>query len=121
MMPDCPACGRQVRRGDSHYGSLACPWCKEKLRLPRASRLELSIVGGATTIAAILVSHRLPHQKYAPLYVGVLIPILSVVIGAAWGLFRGLFFPRKLQRDSGWFDEGTILHITAPPEPPNKP
>ena len=120
MIPKCPACGRQVRRGDLHRGSLACPWCKEKLYWPGPRRLELSVVGAFTIIAAFLISYRLRPQEYAPLYVGMLIPILSVGFGAAWGLVRGFLFPRKLKRDAGWPDEGTILPITTPPEPPRE-
>ena len=120
MMPSCPACGRQIRKGDLHYGSLACPWCKEKLRWPRASRLELSILGVVAIFVPFLVADWLGPRDYAPLLGGVLVLLLAAPIGAAWGLLRALLFPRKLQRDAGWFDEGTILHITSPPEPPKE-
>ena len=117
-MVKCPVCGWQMRKGELHRGSFACPGCKAKLRLPDPSRLEYSIIGAVGIIVPFLLANLLRPRKYAPLFVAVLIPLLAVPIGAAWGLVRALFFPRKLQRDSGWFDEGTILHITAPPKPP---
>ena len=120
MVPCCPACGRQMRISELHHGSLACPWCKEKLRLPTLSRLELSILGGATIIVTVIISFWLPHEQYAPLYVIPLFPLVGAGIFAAWGIFRGFFFPCKLQRDHGWPDDGTILHITSPPEPPKE-
>jgi hypothetical protein len=40
-------------------------------------------------------------------------PIVFVFI---W--VRVKIFPSEVKRDSGWPDDGTILHITSPPEPP---
>ena len=52
------------------------------------------------------------------IYVGA--PILYGGFRLTWAVFRVLFFPPKLRRDAGWGDEGTILHITSPPEPPER-
>jgi hypothetical protein len=120
MMPSCPACGHQVRPSDLPRGSFPCPWCKEKLRLPGTSRVELSIIAGATLIVSFDVLSRLGPRPFTLFLLVVGAPILQVGFRLTWAIFRILFFPQKLRRDAGWGDEGTILHITSPPEPPER-
>jgi len=116
-MLKCPVCGRQitVRRG-----SFACPWCNAKLRLPGTSRLEWSAIGVVVIFVPFLIARWLVPPEYAPLFGGLLVLVLVVPISAVLGYLRGTFSPPKVQRDSGWPDDGTILHITSPPEPPKE-
>jgi hypothetical protein len=118
MMLNCPVCGFQMRKGDLHRGSFPCPGCNARLRWPESSRLELLAVSVAAVIVAFVVAYRLGPLEYAPLIGAVLVPVLGIPIGVAYGILRVLLFSLKLQRDSRWPDEGTVLHITGPPDPP---
>jgi hypothetical protein len=46
----------------------------------------------------------------------VFVPEIPVTVVFIWVRVR--FFPSEVKRDSGWPDDGTIPHITPPPEPP---
>jgi hypothetical protein len=110
-----------MRKGELRRGSFACPGCKKKLRWPEPSRLEVSAIGVAAAFAPFLVAYLLGAGGVNVLLYGLLLLLpLAYAIGAALGILRVLLFPVKLQRDAGWLDEGTILHITTPPDPPDE-
>ncbi len=113
-MLKCPVCARHIK---VQQGSFVCPWCKAKLRWPETSLLEWVVLGIVLMWAPFLIAFRLWPVEYAPWLGGLLALVLAIPISALWGFLRGTFFPSKVQRDSGWADDGTILHITPPPDP----
>jgi uncharacterized protein YbaR (Trm112 family) len=118
-MLKCPVCRREIK---VRQGSFACPWCKEKLDWPEASRLEETAIVVLGTIVPFLVPYLLGARGLNVLLYGLVlfVPVCAAV-AVAWGLLRGTLFPPKVRRHvAGWPDEGTILHITAPPEPPKE-
>jgi hypothetical protein len=120
-MIKCPVCGRQLRKGELRHGTFACPGCKEMLDLPGPSRLEMTILVLGTIIASTLVAYLLGARAYALAFGFLLAPVFGVPIFAVLGFLRGALFPRQVRRHvPGWPDEGTILHITAPPDRPEK-
>lgn len=120
-MVTCPVCGWQMRKGELRRGSFSCPGCKEKLHWPEPSRLEESAIVVAFVVVPFLVPYLLGARGENVVFYGlVLLLPLGSAVAVAMGLLRALLFPRKLQRHAaGWLDEGTILHITSPPDPPN--
>jgi hypothetical protein len=116
MVPCCPTCGHQMRISELQIGGLlSCPWCKEKFVLPGSSFLENVIMLGATIVLSARIACWLAPKEYSWLFYFPLTWIVGLGVGAAWGLFRGWFWPRKLKRDDGWPDDGSFLHITPPP------
>lgn len=97
-----------------------CPWCGVKLRRDfRLTFLDCFLLG----ILGFFVPYGIavdtwPTKPWLWLFVVVIvaIPITIVFVGV-----RVVFFPPELKRDSGWVDDGTILHITTPPEPRPRP
>jgi hypothetical protein len=119
MGPKCPVCAYKMRNGDIHRGPFPCPGCNQKLQGLEPSRLEESVFVVAGIIISFVIAYKFgPHNAYVVLIGLVLAPVLAIPMGAAYGILRILFFPLKIYKDDGWPDEGTILHITSPPEPP---
>jgi hypothetical protein len=117
----CPVCGGRVRRLDLRRQSFSCPWCKEKLCWSDGfSRLEFSIFGAVLVFGPFVIAAWLWPGENAPWLGGVLCLVLAFPFSFLYGVLRFIFYPPRLRRDSGWPDEGTILHITGPPGPPNE-
>ena len=118
-MVSCPVCGWQMRKGELRRGSFSCPGCKEKLHWAEPCRLEVSATVVAIAVVPFLVPYLLGARGGNVLLYGlVLLLPLGSAVAVAMGVLRALLFPRKLQRHAaGWPDEGTILHITSPPDP----
>ena len=118
-MVTCPVCGWQMRKGELRRGSFSCPGCKEKLHWAEPCRLEVSATVVAIAVVPFLVPYLLGARGVNVLLYGlVLLLPLGSAVAVAMGVLRALLFPRKLQRHvAGWPDEGTILHITSPPDP----
>ena len=113
-MVTCPVCGWKMRRDDIRRGGFACPGCKERLRV-KESR-EGSLVMVVSGVVGILIPYLAGAQGYVFLWEAV-IAFLVIFFGTA--VLRGLLFLAKLERDPG-ADDGTILHVTGPPDSSNK-
>jgi hypothetical protein len=72
--------------------------------------------------ASVPIAYALGARAYA-LALGLLLAVpVGFAIAAVYALISGTFFPPKVRRHAaGWLDEGTIPHITNPPEPPKDP
>ncbi len=115
----CPACGRPVRSLDLRRPRFACPWCKESLSWSWGlSRLECAFSGVLVIFGPIVIAFWLWPGERAPLAGGLLSVLLVVPITFVYFLIRLILVRPTLRRDSGWLDEGTVLHITRPPRPP---
>lgn len=115
----CPSCRRQIK---VHWGTFPCPWCREKLRWDLGLCLvECSLLGVLLIFVPFLIAFWVWPGENAPWLGGLLALILEVPIIAVFIFVRIAFFPSEVQRDSGWPDDGTILHITSPPQPPKEP
>ena len=118
-MARCPVCGWEMQKGDIQRGGFACPGCKHRLRIPSPSGHEIvaGVVGGC--VLAVLTPYLMGARGNALLgwVIALLLPA-GVAFGAAIGIIHGLLFPR-VEVDPGAGD-GTILHLTGPPDPPKK-
>jgi hypothetical protein len=114
----CPSCRRQIK---VHWGTFPCQWCREKLHWDLGlAVVECSLLGVLLFVVPFLIALRLEPGEDAPLLAGLLALILEVPILTVFIFVRVTFFPSELQRDSGWPDDGMILHITSPPQPPKE-
>lgn len=110
-----------MRRGELRMGTFACPGCKALLDLPEFGRLEVIALAFVSIFVSILVGYLLGVRAYF-LTLGFLLAVpVAYAIAAVYGLLWAIFFPPKVRRHViGWADEGTIPHITSPPEPPKE-
>jgi len=113
-MVTCPICDWKMRRGDIRRGRFACPGCKERLRVQESREGGLMMVGSG--LMAILIPYLAGAQGYDFLWEAIIV-FLVVFFGTA--VLRGLLFLAKLERDPG-AEDGTILHLTGPPDSSNK-
>jgi hypothetical protein len=96
-------------------------WCGEKLRWDLGfSLLECALLGILIMWLPFVIAFWVWPTDYAPWLGGLLVLILEIPITVVFVLIRVVFFPSPVKKDSGWPDDGTILHITNPPEPPRK-
>ena len=121
-MLKCPVCGWQLRKGEFRMGTFACPRCKTLLDLPEFGTREAIPITFVAIIASVLIAYTLGAGTYV-LAIGLLLAIpLAFAIFAVYAFIWGTFFPPKVRRHVvGRPDEGTIPHITNPPEPPKEP
>lgn len=114
----CPACGRQIR---VICGTFPCLWCGEKLRWDSGFTVAACVLLGIMLflVPNLIAFWMWPADKAC--WLGpLLVFVLCVPITLVFGFIRGAFFPSPVKKDSGWQDDGTILHITSPPEPPKE-
>ena len=90
----------------------------EPLLVVGLSRLECAFLGVLVIFGPIVIAAWLWAGERSPLAGGLLSLLLAAPIGFLYTLIRLILVRPKLRRDSGWLDEGTILHITSPPRPP---
>ena len=111
-----------MRRGELRLGTFACPGCKALLDLPEFGSREVIVIAFVAIAASILVAYLLAGGAYAPAVGLLLAGPVTIAIAAICGFVWGTFFPSKVRRHViRWPDEGTILHITSPPDPPKEP
>jgi hypothetical protein len=110
----CPVCRREIR---VISGTFPCEWCGEKLSwelgltYPECCLLGFLIFFIPYGIAVL----KWPSKPWLWLLIVLLLDIPLTVL-FIW--VRIWFFPSEVKRYSGWADDGTIPHITTPPEPP---
>ena len=115
-MLKCPCCGRQIK---VLRGTFPCQWCGEKLHWDLGlSLLECSLLGVMLLFVPFLIAFWAWPVEDAPWLGGLLCLLFAAPIGAVFIFVKVAFFPSEVKRDSGWPDDGTIPHITSPPEPP---
>lgn len=114
-MLKCPVCQRRMVVNTRY---LSCPWCGAKLRFPRPTRIEYGLVGVISIFASVALASYLVSGITVLFVVAAICLPLTASIAWVAGIILGTLFPRKLRRDEGWPDEGTMLHITPPPDPP---
>jgi hypothetical protein len=116
--PRCPVCTREVPRGLIRRGTFLCPTCKERLRVPRVSRLAVTPVLLGGWLFAFLLPYLMGLQGNRLLAATiVLLTPAGLAACALVGALRGYLRPR-LERDPVG-DVGEILHIT-PQRGPSK-
>jgi hypothetical protein len=117
-MLKCPCCKRQIK---VIWGTFPCPWCGEKLHWDLGlTLLECSILGVLIFVVPSVIAFWLWPVDYAPWLAPLLVLLLDFPISFVFIFVRLRFFPSEVKRDSGWPDDGMILHITNPPEPPKE-
>ena len=110
-MLKCPVCGWEMQTGDIRRGAFACPGCNERLRMQGPATTGLAMIGSAAV--AIIIPYLTGAQGYDFVLEAVIVYFL--VLSGAAALGGSLF--AKLERDPG-ADDGTILHLKGPPDPP---
>ena len=111
-----PSCRRQIK---VLWGTFLCRWCGEKLHWDLGLFLvECSLLGVIALFVPCLIAWWVLPGEDAPRLAGLLALLLEVPICAVFIFVRVAFFPSPVKKDSGWPDDGTILHITSPPQPP---
>ncbi len=119
-MVTCPVCGSELRREDLRRSNISCPRCGERLRWPEFGGYLFAAGVVLSPVLAFLMPYVLGARGNNLLLWGIILLLpISAALGGALGLLRGLLFQTRLERHLGTND-GRILHITDPPESPNK-